>query len=471
MTNLDSLYWRRKGSGLSLGIDFKSIDTQGRTVIGFASLDNIDFASDIVPLEASIKAFEDFRGNIRMQHDKTRPVGTLQGFEVADYYDHKTGKTHKGIKVAVRISKGAEDVWEMVQDGTLSAFSIGAAIESASKIYDEELRKNVRVIDSYKLMELSLVDSPMNELCNVVSVHKSIDEYAGVIEKDFVNNSLVWCGLDRIAKKGDGSDHCPKCGEVMVVLGNYQENVDIGTQINKVFEISKKGGHPEVADTVEKDNNEEVVSEVEETSAVEAVETSEAEAPVEEAPVVEESAEVEAEADAEVEAETDVEVEAEADTESEAVAEDANEEAVAEVDTDEDTSNAEAATPGFDESKFQEFLEQLTEIFARQAEESRKSADSQLETVVKSVETLVNIVKGLKESQDATENSVAEVREKMNDTNDRLDVVAGDVNKHLTEPAVKKSLDSSHDESPVKKSREADLFDGFFSQGIVGWDS
>lgn len=464
-SSFDHLYYRRKGSGLSLGIDFKSIDQAGRIVVGFASLDNPDFADDIVPIEASIKAFENFRGNIRMQHDKTKPVGTLQGFEVEDYFDHKTGKIHKGIKVAVRISEGAEDVWKMVQDGTLSAFSIGAGIKSATRVYDEELRKNIRVIDEYFLTELSLVDSPMNELCNVISVHKSLDTLEYETEKGFVNNSLVWCGLDRLAKKGMASDPCPKCGEPMVVLGNYQENVDIEVQVNKVFEISEKGGHPEVADTVEKDNNEEVSEAVEVTTEEAPVEeTVEAPESVESAEAVE--AEVEAETDTEVEAEVEGGAEGEGEAESEAVAEETNEEAVAEVDTNEDTSNAEAATPGFDESMFQEFLAQLTNVLA----ESKKSSDAQLETVVKSVETLVEIVKGLKDSQDATEKKVAEVETKMNDATGRLDVVADEVNEYITEPAVKKSLDSVH-EKPARESREKSLFDGFFSKGIPGWDS
>lgn len=454
MTNFDSLYWKRKGSGLSLGIDFKSIEREGRTVIGFASLDNIDFADDIVPIEASIKAFENFRGNIRMQHDKTKPVGTLKGFEVEDYFDSKTGQTHKGIKVAVYISEGAEDVWKMVQDGTLSAFSIGAAVKAASKVYNEELRKNIQVIDEYQLMELSLVDSPMNELCNVVSVHKSFDSIAGDVEKDFVSSSLLWCGFDRLSKKGKLHDVCPKCGDEMAVLGHYNEDVDIATQLNKVFEISEKGGHPQVADTVEKDNGEEVVSEVEEVTAVEETEV----------------APVETEEETEVEAETEVEVEAEADSEEEITAEEANEEAVAEVDNNEDTSNAEAATPGFDESKFQEFLDQLRDAFVTHMEDSKKSADAQLEVLVKSVETLAEVVKGLKDSQDASSAKVEAVENKMNETKERLDVVAGEVKEHLTEPAVKKSLDSVHERETTTKSREADLFDGFFTAGIPGWD-
>lgn len=466
MTHFDSLYWKRRGSGLSLGIDVKSIEAQGRTVIGFASLDNVDFANDIVPLEASIRAFKNFRGNIRMQHDKLNPIGTLQGFEVENYYNPETGETHKGIKVAVRISEGREDVWKMVQDGTLSAFSIGAALEKASQVYDEKLGKHIRVIEEYKLMELSLVDSPMNELCNVVAIHKSFDSHEE-IEKDFVNNSLVWCALDRIAKKGNNNDCCPKCGEAMVALGSYQENVDIATQINKVFEISMKGGHPEVADTVSKNNEE--VSDVEDvtTAVEEVVETPDTEV---------EDTEVEAVADADVEAEAEnaeveADVEAESDSDSEAVAEDTNEEAVAEVDTEEDTSNAEAATPGFSESKFEEFLEQLTQVLANHSLESKKSADAQLETVVKSVETLVDLVKGLKESTDATAQKVADVENKMNDANKRLDVVADEVKEVITEPAVKKSLDSVHERETVSKSREGDLFEGFFSAGIPGWDN
>lgn len=439
MDNFESLYWKRKGSGISLGIDFKSIEQNSRIVVGFASLDNVDFAGDIVPIEASIKAFENFRGNIRMQHDKTKPVGTLKGFEVAEYWDEKTNQYHKGIQVAVYISEGAEDVWKMVQDGTLSGFSIGAGIKKASRAWNEELEKSVRIIDEYFLTELSLVDSPMNELCNVVSIHKSIDGLTDV-EKDFVSGSLLWCGFDRISKKGTGIEPCPQCGESMVVLGAYNENADIPTQLNKVFEISEKGGHPQVADTIiEKDNDgEEVVSEVEETPTVE--ETVEVSEVAEEAP--------EGEALPEVGEEPILEA-------------DVEEEAVAEVDTEnEDTSNTvEAAAPVLDESKIQEFLDQLRDAFLTEIAASKKGYDARVEVIEKRFEDLSNALTEIKAGQDEVREKLASFENEMKETEKRLDVVAG-------EPAVKKSLDSVHEKEIVTKSREDFLFKNVFSDGL-----
>lgn len=214
-----------------------------------------------------------------------------------------------------------------------------------------------------------------------------------------------------------------------------------------------------MADTVKK-NNEEVVPEVDEVTDV---------AEVSDETEAEEVATADAEETAEVEAETDVEVTAEVDSDEEE-ADETDEEAVAEVDTNEDTSNAEAATPGFDEAKFQEFLDQLREAFFAQAEESKKSADAHLATIAKSIETLTTIVVGLKGSQDEAAKKVADVESKMNETKERLDVVAGDVSEKLAEPAVKKSLDSVHEKETATKSREESLFEGFFSAGIPGWD-
>lgn len=439
MDNFESLYWKRKGSGVSLGIDFKSIEKQGRTVVGFATLDNVDRAGDIVPIEASVKAFEAFRGNIRMQHDKTKPVGTLKGFEIDEYWDEKTQRYHKGIKVAVQISEGAEDVWKMVQDGTLSGFSIGAGIKKASRAWNDELKKSVQIIDEYFLTELSLVDSPMNELCNVVSIHKSIDGLTDV-EKDFVSGSLLWCGFDRISKKGNGVEPCPQCGESMVILGAFNENADIPTQLNKVFEISEKGGHPQVAETIiEKDNDgEEVVSEVEEVAAAEA--------------------EVTPEVAEEVQVEETVEL---AEVAEEPIYEADEEEAVAEVDTEnEDTSNTvEAAAPVLDESKIQEFLDQLRDAFLTEIAASKKGYDARVEVIEKRFEDLSNTLTEIKAGQDEVREKLAAFENEMKETEKRLDVVAG-------EPAVKKSLDSVHEKEIVTKSREDFLFKNVFSEGL-----
>ena len=449
------LYWQRRGSNLDIGIDLKSVEAEGRTVVGFATLDNIDFANDIVPLEASIKAFEDFRGNIRIQHDRNQPVGKMTGAEVAEYTDPETGETHLGVKVSAYISKGADHVWEMVQDGTLSAFSIGAAIKKATKAFDQGLRKEVRIIEEYVLLELSLVDNPMNNLANVVSVFKSLDDVE-YTEKGFVGTHLMYCAVDQLATKSTTtSAPCPKCGEIMANLGHISDNTDIGSQLNKVFAAQKghedlsneknmKGGHPKVADTVEKDadNGDEVVSEVEASEVVE-VET---ETVVDEAgtEVVEtESAEVE-----EVELEETV---AEVDTENEETSETV--EAEAQDDAALSADDVRAMLEGFKEILIQEFAAASSKDIAGVVE--------RFETVEKALNETVS---ELKEAQDLVNKRLDSFEGTVKETNKRLDVVDN-------ASAMKKSLDSdSVKDSQVIEEEDAKSFKGFFSTNIKGWD-
>jgi hypothetical protein len=62
----------------------------------------------------------------------------------------------------VYISKGAQDTWEKILDGTLRGFSIGGMSRDIAMEFDEALQRQVRVIKEYVLGELSVVDNPCN---------------------------------------------------------------------------------------------------------------------------------------------------------------------------------------------------------------------------------------------------------------------------------------------------------------------
>lgn len=308
MTDFNKALYQRTGSQLDLSFDLTTLEGSDRVVVGFATLDNIDFGDDIVSAEASLKAFQDFRGNVRLQHDKTKPVGRVLDFTPATFYDEITGETHNGIKVAVYISKGAEDVWQMCLDGTLSGFSIGGAVKKASKAYKANVKKTIQVIDEYSLVELSIVDSPMNGLGNVLSVFKSFDN--AVLQKSFDTQNLFYCGFDTLGL-GSHSDElsCPECDEAMVCMGSINENDDIAKALDNVFgELQAKGGQSIMSDTTV-----EIVKDVEgNEEEIAAVEEAVVETEVPETEIVEE-AETEVEEvvetpDAEVEVETAEEV-------------------------------------------------------------------------------------------------------------------------------------------------------------------
>ena len=169
--NISKAHWNLDGENLRLSMPFSKVDKERRIVSGFASLDNIDKQDDIVTAEASMDAFAKFRGNIREMHQPLA-VGKMVNFKAEKYFDPESKKFYNGVFVSAYVSKGAQDTWEKVLDGTLAGFSIGGKMNKWDDGFDEKLDKPIRIIKQYDLIELSLVDSPANQFANIVSVEK-----------------------------------------------------------------------------------------------------------------------------------------------------------------------------------------------------------------------------------------------------------------------------------------------------------
>ena len=169
--NISKAHWDTKGDSVRLSLPFAKVDKERRIVSGFASLDNLDKQDDIVTAEASMNAFAKFRGNIREMHQPLA-VGKMVSFKEDKYFDPESKKFYSGVFVSAYVSKGAQDTWEKVLDGTLTGFSIGGKMNKWDDAYDEKADKPIRVIKEYDLVELSLVDSPANQFANIMSVEK-----------------------------------------------------------------------------------------------------------------------------------------------------------------------------------------------------------------------------------------------------------------------------------------------------------
>jgi hypothetical protein len=169
--NINKASWVTDGDNVRLSMPFGKVDQERRLVSGFASLDNIDKQMDIVTTEASMSAFAKFRGNIREMHQPSA-VGKMISFKEEKYFDPESKKFYKGIYVSTYISKGAQDAWEKVLDGTYTGFSIGGRMNKWDDAYDDTMEKQIRIIKDYDLIELSLVDSPANQFASIMSVEK-----------------------------------------------------------------------------------------------------------------------------------------------------------------------------------------------------------------------------------------------------------------------------------------------------------
>ena len=210
---------------IRLSMPINKVDKERRMVHGFATLDNIDKQGDVVPAEASVRAFERFRGNLREMHQPIA-VGKVVSFKPEKYFDEESKKFYSGVYVSAYVSKGAQDTWEKVLDGTLTGFSIGGEIHDAEDVYDEDLGKRYQVIKEYSLSELSLVDNPANQFANVVSIEK-VDgkgHMDGYLSKATIEN-VFWCRKDDIIQMSYSENKaCPQCDKAMSNIGFVEAN-------------------------------------------------------------------------------------------------------------------------------------------------------------------------------------------------------------------------------------------------------
>lgn len=149
-------------------LHFSKVDKERREVWGLAQIeDDPDLQGDVVDFEASVRAFTKWAnsfGNVREMHE-----GIAAGKCIALVPDEKS----KSILVGIHVSKGAEDTWQKVLDGTLQGFSIGGRKIRSYYETDKSTGKKIQHITEYELQELSLVDSPANPACVITAVYKS----------------------------------------------------------------------------------------------------------------------------------------------------------------------------------------------------------------------------------------------------------------------------------------------------------
>jgi hypothetical protein len=239
---ISKAHWNTDGDTVRLSMPFSKVDEERRIVSGFATLDNLDKQNDIVTPEASVKAFEKFRGNIREMH-QPKAVGKMVSFKEDKYFDPESKKFYSGVYVSTYISKGAQDTWEKVLDGTLSGFSIGGKMNQWDDAFDEKMDATIRIIKDYDLVELSLVDTPANQFANVLSVEKV--DGVDVIKGDGVDveiENVFWDEANGIVMlSGNESELSPTSGAEMKNIGFVEKSDAEKPEMVKFLVDSAKG--------------------------------------------------------------------------------------------------------------------------------------------------------------------------------------------------------------------------------------
>lgn len=156
---------------------------------GYASTNDADRQGDVVPTAVWEKGMENYLKNpiILAYHDHSEPVGRM--------VEHRIDS--KGLWIKARISAAAEDVFNLVKDGVLTAFSIGFRIADAEYNSAAELF----VVKELELHEISVVSVPANQN-TIFSLSKAFDtaEEFKTFKMQFAKSSDSAKGLEASGK-------------------------------------------------------------------------------------------------------------------------------------------------------------------------------------------------------------------------------------------------------------------------------
>jgi hypothetical protein len=412
---ISKAFFETDGDNVRLSMPFAKVDAERRIVSGFATLDNIDKQNDIVTPEASLNAFSKFRGNIREMHQPSA-VGKMVAFKEDKYFDPESKKFYSGIYVSAYVSKGAQDCWEKVLDGTYSGFSIGGRMNKWDDAYDEKMDASIRIIKDYDLVELSLVDNPANQFASILSVEKvdGVNKFSGEVVDVEIENVFWDKDSGLVSVTSEETSVSPVSGVPMQNIGFVEKSDSDKVDMIKFLVDSAKGIN--VTKMNKEDNmTDEINNEVAaEEVAIDAVE-------------------IAPEADAEIEAPVAEDVEKAVKPE--------DEDQAAEGDMDATESSADE-----EEEKKAEKSDEVSSTDVTDLKDAVTSAFSEITAVVKS---LADEVAALKKSHELTEAKFADAQNDFNNLGKSIDALqadtafrkSGDLGEIVQEPAmVEKSV-------------------------------
>jgi HK97 family phage prohead protease len=153
-------------------------DREELYITGYANTTDKDRVGDVVLAEAWQKGgLDNFRANpiILAYHDHSKPIGLATELSVDP----------KGLKITARISKASGEVYSLIKEGILKAFSVSFYTKDA----DYDSTSSIFVIKDLELLEISVVSVPANQY-SIFSVAKSFEDQEQYLEfkKQFTPN-------------------------------------------------------------------------------------------------------------------------------------------------------------------------------------------------------------------------------------------------------------------------------------------
>lgn len=155
------------------------------TVEGYASTNDIDRHGDVVPAAVWEMGMQNYLKNpvILAYHKHDEPIGRM--------VEHRIDE--KGLWIKARVSAAAEDVFNLVKDGVLTAFSIGFRIVDA----EYNSAAEVFMVKELELHEISIVSVPANQntLFSLSKAFDSAEEFKS-FKMQFASSSNSAKGLE-----------------------------------------------------------------------------------------------------------------------------------------------------------------------------------------------------------------------------------------------------------------------------------
>ena len=143
-------------------VSTKDVGEDSLYIEGYANTTEKDRMGDVIPSYVWMKGMENYIKNpiVLAYHNYEKPIGRTEDYSVDS----------KGLFIRARISKAAGDVYHLIKDGVLAAFSVGFIVKDAEYNVDAD----IFVIKDVDLLEISVVPVPANQ-DSTFSLAKSFD--------------------------------------------------------------------------------------------------------------------------------------------------------------------------------------------------------------------------------------------------------------------------------------------------------
>lgn len=237
----------------------KSADSQDDTlkIIGYANTTNKDRMGDVIPMDAwNSKALENYQKNpiILAFHDHKKPIGVADSISVDS----------KGLQISAIISKAAGEVYGLIKDSVLKAFSIGFIVKDAK--YDS--KTDIFVITELELLEVSVVSVPANQdsLFSISKAFESEAEYQK-FKKQFITDENSEEEAKQLSDSSESEDSKGKLNmdekELQALIASAAEKAAkeaAEKAVNTGIELGKSGAEKLLSEVEKRLENEKATS-------------------------------------------------------------------------------------------------------------------------------------------------------------------------------------------------------------------